>query len=232
MFHSKILIDTLPTRAKLLDETRARVVQSAGEVFAEAGFEKATVREICARAQANIAAVNYHFGDKLGLYTEVLKLAACNHRQDVVDETQALLDPEESLHRFIRGMLQKMQAGDRPSWYARVMSHELAQPTPALDVVVEHVIRPNSRVLCALVGKILNRPPLDETTRLCAHSVIAQVVHHVHARPVISLLWPELEASPETMDKIANHITKFSLAALQAFRRKSSPAKRSARRSK
>ncbi|HEY1963869.1 MAG TPA: CerR family C-terminal domain-containing protein [Acidobacteriaceae bacterium] len=222
----------LLTQDKLLDETRARVVESAGEVFAEAGFEKATVREICARAHANIAAVNYHFGDKLGLYTEVLKEAACKNKQDVVDEAQALADPEQALRFFIRGIFRKMHEADRPAWYARVMLHELAQPTPALAVVVENLIRPNSRVLCAIVGQILDRPPLDETTRLCAHSIMAQVVHHLHARPVIALLWPDLKATSETLDKIANHITEFSLAALQAFRRKSPHAKRSARRSK
>jgi len=218
-------------RDKLLDETRARVIESAGEVFAKAGFEKATVREICARAQANVAAVNYHFGDKLGLYTEVLKTAVFNAKQDAVNEANALANPEEALRRFIRSMLEKMQAGDRPSWYARVMTHELAQPTPALGAVVEHVIRPNSRVLCAIVGKILDRPPLDYTTRLCAHSVIAQVVHHINARPVIELLWPELKASPATLDKVATHIADFSLAALHSFRRKNSHAKPSRRRS-
>jgi TetR/AcrR family transcriptional regulator, regulator of cefoperazone and chloramphenicol sensitivity len=217
MFYSCFM--NLNHTTKLLDETHARVVESAGEVFAEVGFEKATVREICARAHANIAAVNYHFGDKRGLYTEVLKAAVCKQRE-IADKAQSIADPEQALRHFIRGMLQKMQEADRPAWYARVMSHELAQPTPALDVVVEHLIRPNSRVLCAIVGKILDRPPLDDTTRLCAHSVIGQVVHHVHARPVIALLWPELKATPETIDRVADHIADFSLAALRAIRRK------------
>jgi TetR/AcrR family transcriptional regulator, regulator of cefoperazone and chloramphenicol sensitivity len=218
------------TREQLHDETRGRVVEAASEIFAEAGFEKATIREICARAHANIAAVNYHFGDKLGLYTEVLKAAISNQR-DVASEAQEVSDPEQALRHFVRGMLRKMHEAERPAWYARVMIHELAQPTPALDVVVEHMIRPNSRVLCAIVGKILDRPPLDETTRLCAVSIMGQVVHHVHARPVISALWPDLEANSETIDKIANHITDFSLAALRAYRRKNRTAKRSARRS-
>ncbi len=53
--------------------TREKLVEAAAQVFAEVGFEAATVREICSRAGTNGAAVNYHFGDKLGLYTEVLK---------------------------------------------------------------------------------------------------------------------------------------------------------------
>ncbi len=45
-------------------ETRQRLIEAVGEVFAERGFRAATVRDICQRAQANVAAVNYYFGDK------------------------------------------------------------------------------------------------------------------------------------------------------------------------
>ncbi len=57
------------------DETRRQLLEAAGAVFAEAGFRNATVREICHQAGANIAAVNYHFGDKETLYSEVLRYA-------------------------------------------------------------------------------------------------------------------------------------------------------------
>jgi len=53
--------------------TREKLVEAAGHVFAEHGYQATTVREIVKRSGANIAAVNYYFGGKLGLYTEVLK---------------------------------------------------------------------------------------------------------------------------------------------------------------
>src|ERR1700744_5622166 len=57
-------------------ETRRELLEAAGEVFAEVGFREATVREICRRGNANIAAVNYHFGDKKTLYLEVLRYSS------------------------------------------------------------------------------------------------------------------------------------------------------------
>ena len=59
------------------DDTRHRLIESAGKVFAEKGFPSATVREICQLADANIAAVNYHFGDKEKLYIETVRQAQC-----------------------------------------------------------------------------------------------------------------------------------------------------------
>ena len=53
-------------------ETRQRLIESATRLFAERGFAKVTVREICKAARANVAAVNYHFGGKNGLYQEIV----------------------------------------------------------------------------------------------------------------------------------------------------------------
>ena len=59
---------------------RERLLEAAGEVFAERGFRDATVREICKRADMNQAAINYYFGDKKGIYEAVLRYA---HRHAV-----------------------------------------------------------------------------------------------------------------------------------------------------
>ena len=60
-------------------ETRERLIEAGERLFAQQGFKRVTVREICRAARANVAAVNYHFGDKLGLYREVLQGAIKRH---------------------------------------------------------------------------------------------------------------------------------------------------------
>src|SRR6202049_2648622 len=85
------------------DPTREKLVEVAGRVFADRGYQAATVREICVRAGANVAAVNYHFGDKLGLYAEVLQESV---RAAQVEAIQNALDqnapPEDILRAVIR----------------------------------------------------------------------------------------------------------------------------------
>jgi len=55
---------------KKSEAKKERLLAVAGDVFIEKGFRDATVAEICSRAEANISAVNYHFGSKEALNQE------------------------------------------------------------------------------------------------------------------------------------------------------------------
>ena len=102
--------------------------------------------------------------------------------------------------------------------HLRIMAHEMAQPTEALPRVVEEVIGPNYAAMRGILARILGTQPEDELTRFCAHSVVGQVVHYAHAGPVIRLLWPELQMTPERLNQIAAHIAEFSLAAIHKLK--------------
>ena len=199
------------------DPTRAKLIAAAGEVFAERGYYAATVREICLRAGVNIAAVNYHFGDKLGLYTEVLRTAVRSVGQDAVRSVaEQHARPEDALRAAIKLFIGRMYGHDRPSLPLRLMRHELVQPTPALSQVVDEVIRPNYDRMRAIVGALLGLPADHETTRLCVHSIMGQVIFYPHAAPVIARLWPQMKMTPQRLSKIADHIADFSLVYIKS----------------
>ena len=113
------------------DPTREKLLEVAGPIFADLGYQATTIREICAGAGANVAAINYHFGDKLGLYTEVLQQSV---RAVQLIAVQNTLDqntpPEEILRALIRARLRSISGDDLPDWHSRLLAHELAQPTP------------------------------------------------------------------------------------------------------
>jgi AcrR family transcriptional regulator len=194
------------------------LIKAAGEIFADHGYQSATVRDICARAGANIAAVNYHFGDKIGLYVAVLRHIIGSAEQDeILNPAGPLEEPEQALRQFITNMLLRTcMAGEREAWQFRIMAHEMAHPTEVLPRVVEEIIGPRYAAIRGIISQIIGLPPDHDTTRLCAHSVIGQVLHYVHARPVIACLWPDLQFTPERVNQIADHITDFSLCALRA----------------
>ena len=204
-----------------LDDTRARLLAAGGEVFAEHGFQAATVRDICTRAGANIAAVNYHFRDKAGLYLAVLRhsMSAGGGLPEPRDAALLAETPEQALRLMISAMLLRMHyPSTERACHLRIMVHEMAQPTDALPRVVEEIMRPNYVAMRQILARLLNRPADDDVTRLCAHSIIGQVVHYAHAVPVINLLWPELRTTPERLNAIAAHISDFSLSAIQHYK--------------
>src|SRR5881296_836573 len=117
-------------------ETRQRLLEAAGEVFAEHGFHDATIREICEKAKANVAAVNYHFGDKEELYAAVFDYA----RACAVDQFNELvvptIPPEERLRAFVQAVLVRFFDEGRPAWLGKLVAREMIEPTKALDSLV------------------------------------------------------------------------------------------------
>jgi AcrR family transcriptional regulator len=199
------------------DATRAKLLGAAGRMFAERGYQATTVRDICSRAGANVALVNYYFGGKQGLYTAVLHqlMARTARLEDVRGALDQDAPPEDILRGVIKARLHGLCPGVLADEQSRIMMHELAQPTPALTRVVNDISRPIYERMLALVGSIFGRPPHDEKTRLCVHSVMGQMIVYALARPFLVRLWPELKMTPAQLDRIADHIADFSLAYLR-----------------
>src|SRR2546423_2419640 len=116
-------------------QTRRRLLEAAGQVFAEQGFKNATVRDICRLADANVAAINYHFGDKARLYSETIRYA--------IGEAMAKYPPnlgvpedapaEQKLFAFIRSYLFRILDIGRHAWFGKLISREMVEPTHALE---------------------------------------------------------------------------------------------------
>jgi AcrR family transcriptional regulator len=203
--------------ARAHDETRCQLLEAAGGVFAEFGFRNATIREICRRAGANVAAVNYHFGDKETLYAEVLR----HSQQKAFEKYPPLLGvaanapPEKKLRAFIQSFLLRIFDSGSTAWFGKMMSREMVEPTEALDLLVKERMRPMADLLRSLVAEILGCPSNAENVRLCCFSIVSQCVFFHHCRTMISRLFPEQRLDAPAVEQLAGHITRFSLAAMK-----------------
>jgi TetR/AcrR family transcriptional regulator, regulator of cefoperazone and chloramphenicol sensitivity len=201
-------------------ETRRRLLAVAAELFAEQGFNHVTVREICQAAGANVAAVNYHFRDKLGLYKEVVEMAAeAMHRSkvDVVEAAEGLA-PEDRLRTYIRLTLHQLLGSEEDSWMEKLIARELIDPTPALDLIVEKGIKPTSRRMGAMVAELLGTSLDDARVWQCFLSIQAQCLFYKSGKPItVRMSPPGFKYTPEFIDGLARHIADFSLAGIRAI---------------
>jgi AcrR family transcriptional regulator len=168
-----------------------------------------------------VALVNYHFGDKLELYMAVIRYAIdADAKRELLNKAlEQNADPCEALRQIIHGIIERFsETRVQVGLHLRFMLKEMAQPTPALSRLIDETMRPIYDLLRSVVGRILNLPIDHETTRLCTHSIMGQVSHYAHLRPILPLLWPNMQMTPEQRVLVANHIVDFSLAYLRAHR--------------
>ncbi|MGA2702112.1 MAG: CerR family C-terminal domain-containing protein [Isosphaeraceae bacterium] len=196
------------------DPTKSRLLEGAGEEFAEKGFELARVRAICDRAGANLAAINYHFGDKEHLYVEVLREAhrcGLDPREERFDPG---LSPAERLRAFIRHFLGRVLSMNQPAdWRHRLMMREMLSPTPFSEVLVREMIRPRFELMRGLMREICPEAD-DRRLNALVFSVIGQCLHYKMARRVTERLIGEEGYRALDLDYLTDHITAFCLAAL------------------
>jgi len=198
------------------DDPRERILSAAGCEFAERGYDAATIRDICAAAGVNVAAVNYYFGDKRRLYIESVKHAHQSRvRQVPLPEWDSNVPAERRLHDFVDNMLERMLGLGQPPWQVRLMMREVLQPTEACRELVEDYIRPHFAVLVAILADLAGGRLTQPELRRVALSIIGQCFLYRAAGDVVGMLVPADEIERlHTPPRLAEHVTRYALAAL------------------
>nr|QKW93672.1 helix-turn-helix transcriptional regulator [Vitiosangium cumulatum] len=211
-------------------EAREALLQAAGEVFAEAGYEAAGIRAICARAGANVAAVNYHFGGKEALYQAVLEelFASADRRAPRVREDASGTRPEEAVGALVQGLVHRLFDPDG-GWRGLLFARELASPSPFFAELVSRHIRPTWEHLESLVARL--RPELSaEERRLHVAGLIGQCVFLRNAQSLLLALYGRGPWSPPRTATLARHVTDAFLHGLGLHPPTPAPQERPARR--
>jgi len=200
-------------------ETRKKILEAAAVVFAEHGFAATTIRMICGRAQVNLAAVNYHFGNKEGLYRDVLRyVRQCAY--DRYPPTCGLADdatPVQRLQAYIRSFLLRTSGDERNLGFGTLVMRELVEPTTALDMLVDEGIRSLFGQLVDILRALMGDRVEEDTVLACARSILSQCLFYLFSRPVINRMAPEHNFDPENIEMITEQIMHFSLHALRGI---------------
>lgn len=203
------------------ESTRERLLDAAERLFAERGFRRASVRTITAAARCNLAAVNYHFGGKAGLYREVFgrRLGAMRQRRLRALEAAKAQGGGElrgALAAFAEAFLAPLREGSGGRAALQLIAREMADPQLPPGFFREHLVIPVNR---ALVGAVAAAAPeLDEqTVRLCVQSFVGQLLHVVHAHQFAAVKATP-PPPPVAVAELAAHIVRFTVAAVERLR--------------
>ncbi len=199
------------------EATYTRILETAGELFAQSGFAETTNKAIAARAEVDLASINYHFGSRGGLYEAVLKAA----HGGLVD-TEALrvlgeadLPARDKLRRLIEALVDGATAdGD---WRARVLAREILSPSSHLQTILQGAMVEKLPTLLGVLGQITGIAPGDPALLRCAVSVMA---------PCAMLLVVGRNASPFAQNirdmpraDLVEHLYGFAIGGLEAVGR-------------
>jgi AcrR family transcriptional regulator len=201
-------------------DPKERILKAAADVFGKHGYRDATVRQICKHAGVSVALVNYHYRNKEGLYLAVLEDLLSKGFEKFPPDLGITPEskPEERLHAFIRSFLFRLLS--KSSWagyqgQGRLLAKEIADPSPIMDKIVEKYIRPNKEILVSILKDLLGSEASIETIQHCALSIVGQCLHHAYARPIIERLQIEQGSTDQDIERLADHITKFSLGGIE-----------------
>lgn len=199
------------------EATRTRILEAAGELFATAGYAETPNKAIAAHAHVDLASINYHFGNRSGLYQAVLTesygqvLGLANLKQLVGSK----LAPASKLRLLIEQLV-ALATQEPQAWQLRVLAREILAPTSHLQVLFQNEARPKVALLRRMVGEITQIPADDPALTRCLLNVIA---------PCLMLLvggrnfpGPMQEVFQMPSQTIANHLVHFALGGLESIK--------------
>ena len=209
------------------EETRWRLLQAATEVFAEVGYHAATTREICKRAQVNLASIHYYYGDKAELYREVFRLPFLNECNtfNVLDVGQISLT--EGLQAFYLWFFPPVAEEDPMlQLFMRLHAREEAEPSGVLGDAVMQAFRPNHEKLQSLLCREFGLKKPDAEVDRLTFALIGMATFYFHNRSAVNNFAPKLIEGQKAREAMLERMVGYAIALVEAERKRRAAAVR------
>jgi AcrR family transcriptional regulator len=202
--------------------TRQHLLEAAGHVFANKGFERSTAKEICERAGTNTAAVNYYFGGIEALYAAVLDEARSRilSVRAIEMAVEGKTDPRAKLQAALDVVLQTLLGPVSSSWELQVFGRDIVTPSPTTYAAKEKRILPLARILRGFVGELMGLPDDHPAVARGCVSVMAPIcILIIGDRRMMKRAFPSFGLEAEDAPALARHMADYALAGLEATAR-------------
>lgn len=207
------------------EDTRLRLINAATEVFAECGFHAATTREISRRANVNLAAIHYHFGDKARLYQEVFRQPFLQENNEFAQIDDEALPLEETLKCFYRWIYPPSDDENALRQLTRRLhAREEVEPSGILGDVLTHAFRPNLDKLRRVLCREMKLSAPDKDIDRLAFSIFGMATVYFHGRSAVEDLSPGLLHGDQVKSAAIDRLVSYATALIGCERKHRSSA--------
>ncbi len=201
------------------EATKERVLEEACKVFAEKGYRDATHAEICCRAGANAAAVNYYFTSKENLYRAAFEhlIQKADRRYPFDGGLPATAPPEQRLRAFIHAHLRRRFDPEFHGDLHLILMAEMFASTGLLEELLDRQLARDREYVQRCLRELLGPDAPQRDVNWCEMSIVGQCFIGPPGPPdkgprnIFGLDAAEV-------DHLAEHILRFSMGGINAIR--------------
>ena len=201
------------TNEENINETKSLIMDCAAKLIAEYGYAKVTSKSICEKAQVNLAAINYHFGSREGLYTEILNKVHEYMLQ--ADEINKILfsdvSAKEKVETFIDTFIDSLYSEN--NWYLKVWAREVVNSSPIVNDILMQEALPRLDIVSQIFSQYTNLPVTDPELYSCILITLSPFA--------ITFLSHNTELLPVqySREELISHLKRFIFAGLDEFKK-------------
>ncbi|MFN6164670.1 MAG: TetR/AcrR family transcriptional regulator [Planctomycetota bacterium] len=200
------------------EQTRGLLIDAAGELFAERGFNGVTARQIVAKAGVSLGAIPYHFGSMENLYRETL-FEACKASPNAgsLAEQAERAEPHEALRLAVLWTLQEYSASE-VSWHVKLIEREFLDPSESFREVVRLKLQPDWDWLCSILGKAVGQPANSEPVLFGVVTMFTLAATLVTYGPLIQQLAPSFSKRTTDLQGLSRILAALTIEAVEQHR--------------
>ena len=194
-------------------ETKNLIINCAGKLIAKYGYANVTSKSLCEEAKVTMAAINYHFGSRDGLYKAVLK--ETHDFLISIDELNKLylsnLTAKEKIEVFIDLFIKRLS--NKKNWYLKVWAREIVNPSPFITQILSQKTLLKLDIVSKIFSEYTRFPVTDLKLYSCILSTVSPFVITFLAHDTFDLLPVKFSEK-----YLAAHMKEVVLAGLEKFR--------------
>ena len=178
--------------------TKLALINAAGELFAEHGFEGTSIRAIADKAQVNIAGIKYHFGSKEALYlhtiSHVFESGKNTDLEKIIEEKQLSMDDKEGVANLILDLViccyEDVFCSGQPDWHTKLIMQEVLHNDCAIEYTVDYYFRPKHKAVVDLYKKVKPESTTAEAY-VWGFTLYSQIVFLMQMEKMLAVLTAE-----------------------------------------